>query len=110
MADLPGSVLGRLATWVATAMPSVVARVPALIGLPAEQAQDLAWWIAAAVAQEAGQADDPDVAATLAARALTEQARWRARRSQLHGGEHPWLWQTLCRATNPDQAGRRGAG
>jgi hypothetical protein len=49
-------------------------RISALIGLPAEQAHDLAWWIAAAVAQGAGQADDPDVAATVGAVATTAEA------------------------------------
>jgi hypothetical protein len=64
--------------------------------------RDLAWWVAAEAARYAGVADDPDIAASIAARALTAGAQWRARRSQLDGGEYPWVWLALHRATNPD--------
>jgi hypothetical protein len=77
-------------------------RIAVLLGLPAEQARELAWWIAAQTVQGAGLDGDPDVAATIAARAFTDAAAWRARGSQLDGGEHPWLWRALHRATNPD--------
>jgi hypothetical protein len=74
----------------------------ALAGLPEPRLRDLAWWVAAEAARYAGVADDPDIAASITARALTAAAQWRARKSQLDGGEHPWVWLTLHRATNPD--------
>jgi hypothetical protein len=74
----------------------------ALAGLPEPRLRDLAWWAAAQAARYAGVADDPDIAASITARALTPEAQWRARTSQLHGGEHPWVWLALHRATNPD--------
>jgi hypothetical protein len=70
------------------------------IGQP--RLRDLAWWAVAEAARHAGLADDPDIAASIAARALTPEAVWRARRSQLNGGEHRWMWLALHRATNPD--------
>jgi hypothetical protein len=77
-------------------------RAGQLTALPADRARELAWWIAAETARLAGLADDPDVATGLAARALTGATLWRARRSQLQGGEHRWLWLALHGATNPD--------
>ncbi|MFY1691935.1 DUF6461 domain-containing protein [Plantactinospora sp. WMMB782] len=74
----------------------------ALAGLPEAELRDLAWWVAAEAARYAGLDGDPDVAASIAARALTTEAELRARRSQLHDGEHRWLWLALHRATNPD--------
>jgi Family of unknown function (DUF6461) len=74
----------------------------ALAELPEPRLRDLAWWVAAEAARYAGVADDPDIAASIAARALTAGAQRRARRSQLDGGEHPWVWLALHRATNPD--------
>ncbi|WP_326559962.1 hypothetical protein [Micromonospora sp. NBC_01796] len=38
----------------------------------------------------------------MAARTLLPDAYLRARRSQLHEGEHRWVWLALHRATNPD--------
>jgi hypothetical protein len=73
-----------------------------LTALPEAELRDLAWWAAAEAVRYAGRGDDPDIAASLAARALTEPAHLRARRSQLKGGEHPSLWLALHRATNPD--------
>ncbi|WP_089311111.1 DUF6461 domain-containing protein [Actinomadura mexicana] len=73
-----------------------------LTGLPEPALRDLAWWAAAESARYAGLSEDPDVAASVAARALTAGAHLRARRSQLDGGEHPWVWRALHRATNPD--------
>jgi len=60
------------------------------------------WWIAEQAAQYAGLDSDPDVRASIAARALSDDARWRARRSQLRDGQHRHLWMTLHHATNPD--------
>ena len=74
----------------------------ALTGLPAPDLRELAWWAAAEAARHAGADSDPDIVASIAGRALTANAHHRARRSQLHGGEHPWLWLALHRATNPD--------
>ncbi|MGI5224010.1 DUF6461 domain-containing protein [Actinoallomurus sp. CA-142502] len=74
----------------------------ALTGLPEPKLRDLAWWAAAEAARYAGLGKDPDIVATVAARALTSEAHLRARRSQLDGGEHPWVWLALHRATNPD--------
>ena len=76
--------------------------VETLTGLPEAKLRDLAWWAAAEAVRYAGRGDDPDIAASLTARGLTEAAHLRARRSQLEGGEHPWLWLALHRATNPD--------
>lgn len=70
--------------------------------LPEPALRDLAWWAAAESARYAGLGEDPDVAASVAARALTAGAHLRARRSQLDGGEHSWVWRALHRATNPD--------
>ena len=80
-------------------------RIAVLVSLPAERARELAWWIAEQTVRGAGLDGDPDVAATIAARAFTDVAAWRARSSQLDGGEHPWLWRALHRATNPDPVG-----
>lgn len=74
----------------------------ALTELPEPALRDLAWWAAAQAARYAGLGDDPDVVASLTARALTAEAHLRARRSQLDGGEHQWVWLALHRATNPD--------
>ncbi|WP_218826903.1 DUF6461 domain-containing protein [Actinomadura meyerae] len=74
----------------------------ALTGQPEPTLRDLAWWAAAQAAHYAELGDDPDIAASLTARALTPDARLRARRSQLGDGEHPWVWLALHRATNPD--------
>jgi hypothetical protein len=76
--------------------------VDALTGRPDAELRDLAWWAAAEAVRYAGLGDDPDIAASLEARALTGPAQVRARRSQLEGGEHRSLWLTLHRATNPD--------
>ncbi|GAB3804486.1 hypothetical protein [Micromonospora zhanjiangensis] len=64
--------------------------------------RDLPWWSAAEAACYAGLGDDPDIVASIAARALTAEAHLRARRSQLDRGEHRWVWLALHRATNPD--------
>lgn len=69
---------------------------------PESQLRDFAWWCAAEATRYAEMADDPDIEASIAARALTPEAHLRARRSQLQGGEHPWLWLALHHATNPD--------
>ncbi|MEV0132530.1 DUF6461 domain-containing protein [Dactylosporangium sp. NPDC050688] len=73
-----------------------------LAGLPEPRLRELAWWAVAEAARYAGLSDDPDIAASLSARALTPDAVVRARRSQLDGGEHRALWLALHRATNPD--------
>jgi hypothetical protein len=74
----------------------------AMTGLPEPALRDLAWWAAAQAAHYAGLDEDPDIAGSLAARALTPEAHLRARRSQLHDGEHRWLWLALHHAANPD--------
>ncbi|MFI0410072.1 DUF6461 domain-containing protein [Actinomadura sp. 3N508] len=74
----------------------------ALAGLPESSLRDLAWWAATEAARHAGLGADPDIAASVAARALSPDAHLRARRSQLHDGEHPWVWSALHHATNPD--------
>jgi hypothetical protein len=74
----------------------------ALTELPEPKLRDLAWWAAAEAARYAGLGEDPDIVASVAARTLTPDAHLRARRSQLDGGEHPWVWLALHRATNPD--------
>jgi hypothetical protein len=74
----------------------------ALAQVPPARLRDLAWWAAAEAARYAGLAEDPDIAASVAARELTPAAVWRARRSQLHDGEHRSMWLALHRATNPD--------
>jgi hypothetical protein len=74
----------------------------ALTGLPEPELRDLAWWAAAEAARYAGLGHDPDIVASVAARALTANAHLRARRSQLDSGEHPWVWLALHRATNRD--------
>ena len=74
----------------------------ALAGRPEPALRDLAWWAAAQAADYAGIGEDPDIAASIAARVLTPDAHLRARRSQLTNGEHPWVWLALHRATNPD--------
>lgn len=73
-----------------------------LLQLPEQRLRDIAWWSAAEAARHAGLDDDPDVAASLEARALTPRATHRARRSQLDVGDHYWLWMTLHQATNTD--------
>ncbi|GAA2166439.1 DUF6461 domain-containing protein [Actinomadura napierensis] len=73
-----------------------------LTGLPEPALRDLAWWAAAQAAHYAGLNKDPDIAASIAARTLTPDARLRARHSQLADGEHRWVWLALHRATNPD--------
>lgn len=72
--------------------------------LPEAALRDLAWWIAGEAAEIAGLTEDPDIAASIAARALTPEAHWRARRAQLERGPH-WPWQALHCATNPDPRG-----
>lgn len=74
----------------------------ALARLPEPQLRELAWWAAAEAARYAGLATDPDIAASITARALTAGAQWRARKSQLHGGQHRWVWLAVHHATNPD--------
>ncbi|MFD8499455.1 DUF6461 domain-containing protein [Amycolatopsis sp. NPDC059657] len=75
----------------------------ALAFLPEDRLRDLAWWAATEAVAHAGLTEDPDFAASLAARALTPAAELRARTSQLGGrGEHYRLWMTLHQATNPD--------
>ncbi|MBG6092094.1 DUF6461 domain-containing protein [Actinomadura viridis] len=76
--------------------------IETLAGLSEPQLRDLAWWAAAEAARIAGLGDDPDIVASVAARALTPEAHLRARRSQLGDGEHRWAWLALHRATNPD--------
>ncbi|MFC5007690.1 DUF6461 domain-containing protein [Dactylosporangium cerinum] len=76
--------------------------IDVLTGLPEPRLRDLAWWAAAEAARYAGLGADPDVAASLAARALTPDAVRRARRSQLDDGEHRTFWLALHQATNPD--------
>src|SRR4029079_6120704 len=49
----------------------------ALTGLTEERLRDLAWWAAAEAVRYAGVGDDPDIAGSLAARALTERAHVR---------------------------------
>ncbi|MFB4317297.1 DUF6461 domain-containing protein [Actinomadura sp. 21ATH] len=73
-----------------------------LTGLPEPTLREVAWWAAAEAARYAGLAEDPDIAASIAARTLTPDAHLRARRSQLSDGDHQWLWLALHRATNPD--------
>ncbi|WP_199853281.1 DUF6461 domain-containing protein [Plantactinospora sp. BC1] len=73
-----------------------------LTGLPEPQLRDLAWQVAAEAARYAGIGADPDIVASIAARALTTDAHLRARRSQLNDGTHRWVWLALHRATNPD--------
>jgi hypothetical protein len=46
--------------------------VETLTGLPEAKLRDLAWWAAAEAVRYAGRGDDPDIAASLTARALTE--------------------------------------
>ena len=70
--------------------------------MPEPRLRELAWWAAGEAARHAGLVDDPEIVASIAARALTPGALDRARRSQLDGGEHQWLWLALHRATNPD--------
>ncbi|MFI7650289.1 DUF6461 domain-containing protein [Micromonospora sp. NPDC049460] len=87
------------------ALPEVTAPgIPAeaLTALPEPELRDLTWWFAAEAARYAGLGDDPDIAASIAARTLTPDAHLRARRSQLDDGEHRWVWLALHRATNPD--------
>lgn len=74
----------------------------ALTGLPEPALRDLAWWAAAQATHYAGLDEDPDITASIAARTLTPEAHLRARRSQLHDGEHRWAWLALHHATNPD--------
>ncbi|BCJ68326.1 DUF6461 domain-containing protein [Polymorphospora rubra] len=76
--------------------------VDALAEIPEPQLRDLAWWVAAQAAQHGGLGEDPDVVASLTARALTEQARQRAGRSQGARSAHRWVWLALHGATNPD--------
>ncbi|MEU5884989.1 DUF6461 domain-containing protein [Spirillospora sp. NPDC047279] len=73
-----------------------------LAGLSEPMLRDLAWWAAMQAAHYAGLGEDPEIAASVAARTLTPDAHLRARRSQLHDGEHRWVWLALHRATNPD--------
>jgi hypothetical protein len=87
--------------------PTLGTRIPdldtaAVEQLPDDRLRDLAWWAATEAVRYADLADDPDIAASIAARALTGPATRRARESQLDAGEHRWLWQTLHNATNPD--------
>jgi hypothetical protein len=90
MGELPGMLpLGQETTDVLLALPE-----PAL--------RDFAWWCAGEAAYYASRAHDRDVTESIAARALTPSAHDRARRAQLSGGEHQWLWLALHRATNPD--------
>ncbi len=71
--------------------------------VPAETLRELAWRAASAVAEHAGVAGDPVIAAVLRERRLSPEAELAARRSQLRAHqEHAWLWQTLHKATNPD--------
>lgn len=74
----------------------------ALTGMSEPALRDLAWWVAAEAARYAGIDADPDIVASLAARALTADAHLRARRSQLDSGEHRQVWLALHAATNPD--------
>ncbi|MEV7231316.1 DUF6461 domain-containing protein [Polymorphospora sp. NPDC051019] len=74
----------------------------ALAEIPEPQLRDLAWWVAAQAAHHGGLGEDPDVVASLTARALTEQARRRAGRSQSARSAHRWIWLALHGATNPD--------
>jgi hypothetical protein len=67
--------------------------------------RDLAWWAAGSAAEHAGRADDPDVAATLAARALTPAAERAARASGLEGGSDHQMWLALHEAGGPDPLG-----
>ncbi|MFG3709024.1 DUF6461 domain-containing protein [Micromonospora sp. NPDC047670] len=93
----PGRPLGP-----AVKAPTGLPEPELLTGLPEPELRDLAWWAAAEAARYAGLGDDSDIAASVAARALTPPAHLRARRSQLQDGEHRWLWLALHRATNPD--------
>ena len=70
--------------------------------LPDGQLYALAWWVAGEAARHVGMAADPDVAASVAGRVLTDAAVARARASRLDGGAQPWLWRALHHATNPD--------
>jgi hypothetical protein len=74
----------------------------ALPQLPEPRLRDFAWWCATEAARYAGLASDPDVTASIAARALTPEAHIRARKAQLGSREHSWMWLALHRATNPD--------
>ncbi|SCL44268.1 hypothetical protein GA0070606_0211 [Micromonospora citrea] len=82
--------------------PAGLPEAERLAELSEPELRDLAWWVAEEAARHAGVGDDPDVVASIAARALTGPAHLRARRSQLDGGEHRWVWLALHRATNPD--------
>jgi len=70
--------------------------------MPEADVREHAWWLAEQAARYAGLDSDPDVRASIAARALTDAARRRAQRSQLGDGEHRWMWTALHHATNPD--------
>ncbi|MER6812529.1 hypothetical protein ABT299_24970 [Spirillospora sp. NPDC000708] len=82
MADVSDALLEELAGPVAAAIPLVIARIPKV------------------------------PAAELGRLRATADGMWpirgssvghlRARRSQLAGGEHRWIWLALHRATNPD--------
>ncbi|MGW4500816.1 DUF6461 domain-containing protein [Micromonospora sp. NPDC004336] len=82
--------------------PAGLPEAERLAELSEPELRDLAWWAAGEAARHAGVGDDPDIVASIAARALTGPAHLRARRSQLDGGEHRWVWLALHRATNPD--------
>lgn len=80
--------------------------------LPEPRLRDVAWWCAAEAARYAGVAEDPDITASIAARALTPEAHARARRAQLQGGEHPLdvAGAVPCHQSGPTCRGDRGAG
>ncbi|MGW4461857.1 DUF6461 domain-containing protein [Micromonospora sp. NPDC004704] len=95
----PTSGLGRRLSSVPIEPPT---EAVALDGLPDPELRELAWWAATEAARYAGLGEDPDIVASVAARTLLPDAHLRARRSQLHDGEHRWVWLALHRATNPD--------
>jgi hypothetical protein len=66
----------------------------------------LAWWAAGYAAAHAGFDQMPCVAESLAAQALTAEAQFRVRRSQLAGYSMQLrVWAALHAATNPDPLG-----
>ncbi|WP_194818627.1 DUF6461 domain-containing protein [Nocardia sp. XZ_19_385] len=70
--------------------------------ISAEQQREIAWWAARRAVEHVHLHDDPEVAASMADRALTPEAELRARKSSIGGRENYWAWATLHRATNPD--------
>ncbi|MFD3748017.1 DUF6461 domain-containing protein [Nocardia sp. NPDC058633] len=73
-----------------------------LTDLPVERQQAMAWWAVGRAAEYVHLADDPDVVASIQARAMTPEAELRARTSLVGDRANYWLWSALHHATNPD--------